>query len=143
QALAGKKLPVYGKGENIRDWLFVDDHARAITTVLERGRPGETYAVGGRNERKNIEVVKAICALLDELAPDPKIAKHESLIEFVTDRPGHDLRYAIDSSKIERELGWHPQETFESGLRRTVQWYLDNQNWCDHVQSGAYRGVRL
>jgi dTDP-glucose 4,6-dehydratase len=142
-ALAGKRLPVYGRGENVRDWLFVDDHARAILRVLEAGRPGETYAIGGRSERRNIDVVRQICGLLDELAPDARVPRHEALIEFVTDRPGHDLRYAIDSSRVERELGWERQETFETGLRRTVEWYLANQQWCEHVQSGAYRGERL
>jgi dTDP-glucose 4,6-dehydratase len=143
RGLSGRPLPVYGRGENVRDWLYVDDHADALIRVLERGEPGETYAVGGRNERKNIVVVRTICALLDELAPSRNVGRHDSLIELVTDRPGHDLRYAIDCSKIERELGWHPVETFESGLRKTVQWYLANQKWCERVQSGAYRGERL
>jgi dTDP-glucose 4,6-dehydratase len=142
RGLAGETLPVYAKGENVRDWLLVDDHVDALLQVLEKGRVGETYVIGGRSERRNIDVVHAICALLDELAPKKKL-KHESLIEFVTDRPGHDFRYAIDSSKIERELGWRPRETFESGLRKTVEWYLANQSWCERVQSGAYRGERL
>ena len=141
--LAGRRLPVYGRGENVRDWLFVDDHAAALIDVLDRGAPGETYTVGGRSERRNIDVVRAICALLDELCPDKQRGKHESLIDFVEDRPGHDLRYAIDSSKIERELGWRPAESFESGLRKTVEWYLANKSWCERVQSGAYRGERL
>jgi dTDP-glucose 4,6-dehydratase len=143
RGLRGERLPVYGRGENVRDWLYVDDHARALLRVLEAGVPGETYAIGGRSERRNIGVVRTICALLDELAPNARVPRHDALIEFVKDRPGHDLRYAIDSSKIERELGWTPAETFDSGLRRTVQWYLGNQTWCDRVQSGAYRGERL
>ena len=142
-ALAGKPLPVYGRGENVRDWLFVDDHAAALTIALERGQPGETYNVGGESERRNLDVVHAICDLVDELAPDPAIGARRSLIKFVTDRPGHDLRYAIDTSKARRELDWQPSETFESGLRKTVEWYLANQTWCDRVQSGAYRGERL
>jgi len=143
RGLAGKPLPVYGKGENVRDWLYVDDHARALLRVLEAGVPGETYAIGGRSERRNIDVVRAICALLDELAPLATVKDRTALIEFVKDRPGHDLRYAIDSAKVERELGWKQTETFESGLRKTVQWYLANQTWCERVQSGAYRGERL
>jgi dTDP-glucose 4,6-dehydratase len=138
-ALAGKPLPIYGKGDNIRDWLFVDDHARALRLVLEKGTPGETYNVGGHNEKTNIEVVKTICGLLDELATSSPHRPHESLITFVTDRPGHDRRYAIDASKIGRELGWTPIETFETGLRRTVEWYLANTGWCERVSSGAYR----
>jgi dTDP-glucose 4,6-dehydratase len=143
RGLSGRQLPVYGRGENVRDWLYVDDHADALIRALERGEPGETYAIGGRSERKNIDVVRTICALLDELAPNAKIGGHESLIEFVADRPGHDLRYAIDCSKVERELGWRARESFDSGLRKTVQWYLANQMWCERVQSGAYRGERL
>lgn len=142
-ALAGTPLPVYGRGENVRDWLFVDDHARALRLAFERGVPGETYNVGGRQERANIDVVRAICALVDELAPDAAIGPREGLIRFVTDRPGHDFRYAIDSAKIERELGWAPRETFESGLRATVEWYMAHQEWCARVQSGVYRGERL
>lgn len=126
-ALHGKPLPVYGNGQQVRDWLFVEDHARALLKVLEEGAVGETYNIGGHNERTNLEVVKAICALLDELVPTE--APHSDLIEFVTDRPGHDLRYAIDASKIERELGWVPDETFESGLRKTVEWYLAGKDW--------------
>jgi dTDP-glucose 4,6-dehydratase len=141
--LSGKPLPVYGRGENVRDWLYVEDHAAALALVFERGVPGETYNIGGNSERKNLDVVHTLCALLDELSPNPKIGKHESLIRFVTDRPGHDLRYAIDASKIERELGWEPSLTFEAGLRKTVEWYLANQRWCARVQSGAYRGERL
>ena len=143
RALQGRSLPVYGKGENIRDWLYVEDHADALLAVLERGRPGETYNISGRNEWKNLDVVRQVCALLDELAPDPEGSSRSRLITFVPDRPGHDLRYAIDPAKIEREIGWRPRETFESGLRRTVQWYLENQEWCARVQSGAYRGERL
>jgi dTDP-glucose 4,6-dehydratase len=141
--LEGKKLPVYGRGENVRDWLYVDDHAEALSAAFERGAVGETYCIGGRSERRNIDVVRSLCALLDELAPDPSIGARESLIEFVVDRPGHDLRYAIDGSKIGRELGWTPRETFESGLARTVQWYLENRDWWQRVRSGAYRGERL
>ena len=142
-AVAGKPLPVYGKGDNIRDWLFVDDHARALRLVLERGKPGETYNIGGHNERTNLDVVQGICRLLDELRPDSPHVPHEQLITFVADRPGHDQRYAIDAGKIERELGWTPAETFETGLRRTVAWYLDNSEWCRNVQSGGYRQERL
>jgi dTDP-glucose 4,6-dehydratase len=142
-ALTGKPLPVYGRGENIRDWLFVDDHARALIMAMEKGVPGETYNVGGGNERRNIDVVRAICDLVNELAPNPSVGDRHALITYVTDRPGHDLRYAIDASKIQRELGWQAQESFESGLRETVQWYLANQRWCERVQSGAYRGERL
>ena len=143
KGLAGEKLPVYGRGENVRDWLYVDDHARAILTVLERGRLGETYLVSGRSEMQNLDVVRRLCALLDELAPDPRIGPREGLISFVADRPGHDLRYAIDASKLEQELGWQPTESFESGLRKTVEWYLANGHWCERVQTGVYRGERL
>ncbi|MGO4704944.1 dTDP-glucose 4,6-dehydratase [Microvirga sp. 2MCAF38] len=142
-ALDGKPLPVYGQGDNVRDWLFVDDHARALILAAERGSPGETYAIGGHNERKNIDVVRGICALVDELAPSGAIGPREGLISFVTDRPGHDMRYAIDASKIERELGWRPTETFETGLRKTVEWYLENRDWWERVRSGVYRGERL
>jgi dTDP-glucose 4,6-dehydratase len=142
-ALEGKPLPVYGKGENVRDWLHVEDHAEALLTVLNRGQVGETYCVGGKNEMKNIEVVSLLCEILDELAPDEGIGPRESLIEFVRDRPGHDQRYAIDTSKIEGDLGWRPRETFESGLRATVRWYLDNRYWWERVRSGEYRGERL
>ncbi len=140
-ALAKRPLPVYGAGENVRDWLFVDDHARALRTVIERGLPGETYNVGGDNEWRNIDVVRRICALVDEL--DPHDVPQERLITFVTDRPGHDARYAIDATKITRELGWAPRETFDTGLLKTVEWYLDNQQWAARVQSGAYQGQRL
>ena len=142
-ARRGDALPVYGDGRQIRDWLYVKDHCRAIMRVLEVGTVGEVYNVGGHNERTNLEVVKTICSLLDELAPDSPHAPHESLITFVEDRPGHDRRYAIDASKIERELGWTPEETFESGLRKTVSWYLENREWCEGVLSGSYRGERL
>jgi dTDP-glucose 4,6-dehydratase len=142
-AKAGKPLPIYGKGDNIRDWLFVDDHARALRLVLEQGTPGETYNIGGHNERTNLSVVQEICRLLDEMVPDSPHVPHANLITFVADRPGHDARYAIDAGKIERALGWRPTETFETGLRRTVAWYLENQVWCDDVQSGGYRQERL
>jgi dTDP-glucose 4,6-dehydratase len=142
-AIEGRRLPVYGRGENVRDWLFVDDHAAALVAVLERGRVGETYAIGGQNERRNLDVVHAICDLVDELRPDESVGSRRSLISFVSDRPGHDLRYAIDSSKIGAELGWEPRETFESGLRRTVKWYLENEWWWSRVRSGRYRGERL
>ena len=141
--VAGEPLPVYGKGDNVRDWLYVDDHAEALYKVLTEGRPGETYNIGGHNEHTNLEVVHALCALLDELAPDTGHRPHASLITFVTDRPGHDKRYAIDATKLQRELGWTPRESFESGLSKTVAWYLANQGWCERVTSGAYRGERL
>ena len=142
-ATEGKPLPVYGRGDNIRDWLYVDDHVKALTVVVERGMVGETYNIGGNNEKTNLDVVKSVCLLLDELLPDSKFKPHESLIQFVEDRPGHDKRYAIDASKINRELNWQPSETFESGLRKTVQWYLQNREWCEHVQSGSYQRERL
>ena len=138
-ALAGKPLPIYGDGQQIRDWLYVKDHCNAIRRVLEAGRPGETYNIGGWNEKPNIEIVQTICALLDELRPRPDGKSYATQIQFVADRPGHDRRYAIDARKIEQELGWRPAETFESGIRKTVQWYLDNPEWVQHVQSGAYR----
>lgn len=143
KALNSEPLPVYGKGDNIRDWLYVDDHARALRLVLEKGRSGETYNIGGHNERTNLEVVQGICTLLDELVPDSSHAPHAKLITFVADRPGHDRRYAIDAGKIERDLGWRPRETFESGLRNTVQWYLSNRGWWQRVLDGSYRGERL
>ncbi len=143
RALRGESLPVYGKGENVRDWLHVEDHAEALTLVLRNGRPGETYNVGGDSERRNIDVVRGICRLLDELAPESPHRPHESLIRFVTDRPGHDARYAIDASKISSELGWRPRHDFDSGLRDTVRWFLDNRDWWERVMSGAYRGERL
>ncbi|MEN0104980.1 MAG: dTDP-glucose 4,6-dehydratase [Pseudomonas sp.] len=144
-ALEGKPLPVYGNGAQVRDWLFVEDHARALLTVVTTGKVGETYNIGGHNEQQNIDVVRSICALLEELAPQKPagVARYEQLITFVKDRPGHDLRYAIDASKIERELGWTPEETFATGLRKTVQWYLDNLDWCRHVQDGSYQRERL
>lgn len=137
-ALAGKPLPVYGDGLNVRDWLYVTDHCSAIRAVLARGRPGETYNIGGWNEKANVEIVRTVCALLDELRPDPA-GPHARLITFVKDRPGHDRRYAIDARKIERELGWRPAETFETGIRKTVRWYLEHADWVTRVQSGAYR----
>lgn len=138
-AMSGKPLPVYGDGSNVRDWLYVGDHCAAIRLVLEKGRPGETYNIGGRSEQRNIDVVRAICSLLDELHPDSPVTPHEKLITFVKDRPGHDQRYAIDCTKIEREVGWKPTENFGSGLRKTVQWYLGNQPWVHNVTSGEYR----
>jgi dTDP-glucose 4,6-dehydratase len=141
-ALEGAPLPVYGAGANVRDWLYVDDHVDALLTVLDRGRVGDTYCIGGHTERRNIEVVRAICAIMDELAPRVE-GSHAQSITFVPDRPGHDLRYAIDAGKIARELGWTPRHTFDSGLRATVRWYLENQDWWEHVRSGEYRGERL
>ena len=138
-ALAGKPLPIYGDGMQIRDWLFVQDHCRAIARVLDAGRPGETYNIGGWNEKPNIEVVRTLCALLDELQPRADGKSYAEQITYVKDRAGHDRRYAIDASKISTELGWRPQETFETGLRKTVQWYLDNQDWVSAVTSGHYR----
>ncbi|RYZ54665.1 MAG: dTDP-glucose 4,6-dehydratase [Sphingobacteriales bacterium] len=140
-ALEGKPLPVYGTGNQIRDWLFVEDHARALYTVVTQGAVGETYNIGGHNEKQNIEVVHAICELLEELAPHKPsgVAHYKTLIHFVKDRPGHDVRYAIDASKIKRELGWVPTETFETGLRKTVVWYLQNTDWVQHVKSGEYQ----
>lgn len=143
RALRGESLPVYGKGENVRDWLHVEDHAEALTLVLQKGRPGETYNVGGDSERRNIDVVRGICTLLDEMLPGSPNRPHERLIQFVTDRPGHDARYAIDATKIKAELGWQPRHDFDSGLRDTVRWFLDNRSWWERVTSGAYRGERL
>ncbi|MGD8234211.1 dTDP-glucose 4,6-dehydratase [Vibrio sp. TRT 1302] len=140
-ALEGKDLPIYGKGDQIRDWLFVEDHARALYRVVTEGKVGETYNIGGHNEKKNIEVVETICAILDALVP--KESAYSEQITYVQDRPGHDRRYAIDSSKMQRELGWTPEETFETGLRKTVQWYLDNLAWCKNVQDGSYQRERL
>nr|WP_290618113.1 MULTISPECIES: dTDP-glucose 4,6-dehydratase [unclassified Arsukibacterium] len=146
-ALAGKPLPVYGKGNQIRDWLYVEDHAQALYRVVTEGKVGETYNIGGHNEKQNLDVVKTICSILEELAPikntSLNIQNYESLITFVQDRPGHDLRYAIDASKIERELGWKPAETFETGLRKTVQWYLDNRAWWQAVLDSSYQLERL
>ena len=144
-ALEGKPLPVYGQGTQVRDWLFVEDHARALYKVATEGKVGETYNIGGHNEKQNIDVVHTLCDLLEELVPNkpPGIAQYRDLITHVQDRPGHDLRYAIDASKIQRELGWTPQETFETGIRKTVKWYLDNTEWCKRVQDGSYRRERL
>jgi dTDP-glucose 4,6-dehydratase len=141
KALQGAHIPVYGGGQNVRDWLYVDDHARALLTVLETGIPGETYNIGGHNEKKNIDVVHEICSILDELAP--KAEPYSNQITFVTDRPGHDFRYAIDAGKIERELGWKPAETFETGIRKTVQWYIDHIDWCEAVTKNNYDLGRL
>lgn len=141
-ALDGKPLPVYGNGQQVRDWLYVEDHARALLKVVSAGQVGETYNIGGHNEQTNLHVVESICALLDELSPRQS-GSYKEQISFVTDRPGHDLRYAIDASKIERELGWKPEETFASGLRKTVLWYLDNLDWCRRVQDGSYQRERL
>jgi dTDP-glucose 4,6-dehydratase len=141
--LEGVELPVYGNGDNVRDWLYVEDHARALVTVAIAGMVGETYCVGGQSERANLEVVRTICALLDELAPSPQIGCRENLITFVADRPGHDLRYAIDAALISNELGWKPRETFETSLRKTVEWYLSNRAWWQRIRSGLYRGERL
>lgn len=140
-ALEGKPLPIYGKGDQIRDWLFVEDHARALYKVVTKGKVGATYNIGGHNEKQNLEVVQAICSILDTLVP--KDAPYSEQITYVQDRPGHDRRYAIDSSKMQKELGWTPIETFETGLRKTVQWYLDNQRWCQNVQDGSYQRERL
>ena len=140
-ALDGKALPIYGKGDQIRDWLYVEDHAKALYKVVTEGKVGETYNIGGHNEKQNIDVVKAICTLLEELAPNKpqNVVRYEDLITYVTDRPGHDLRYAIDASKIQNDLGWVPEESFETGLRKTVEWYLNNQAWVQHIQSGEYQ----
>ncbi len=142
-ALKGEILPVYGDGNQVRDWLFVEDHCKAILKVLEKGKTGQVYNIGGHNEKSNLEVVHSICQILDEMVPDSPHLPHKNLIRFVTDRPGHDRRYAINASKIQNQLGWIPQESFETGLRKTVRWYLDNTEWTDRVMSGAYRGERL
>jgi len=142
-AQEGKSLPIYGKGNQIRDWLYVDDHARALRLVLEKGKLGETYNIGGHNEKTNLEVVKTICAILDKMMPKSQYKPHEQLIAFVEDRPGHDVRYAIDANKIAKELGWLPQKTFESGIEKTIKWYLNNTEWCQHVQDGSYQRERL
>jgi dTDP-glucose 4,6-dehydratase len=143
--LEGKPLPVYGKGNQIRDWLYVEDHARALVLVLLEGKPGETYNIGGHNERQNLEVVHTLCDLLEEMHPAKPagVKQYRDLITYVADRPGHDIRYAIDASKIQRELGWTPEETFETGMRKTVRWYLDNEAWWKRVRDGSYRGERL
>jgi dTDP-glucose 4,6-dehydratase len=138
-ARAGKPLPVYGDGQNVRDWLFVEDHCDALRRVLAQGKVGETYNIGGRSEKQNLEIVEAICAILDQSCPNDPAVPHRKLISFVKDRPGHDRRYAIDTRKIEREFGWKPRESFESGIRRTVQWYLQNEDWVKGVTSGSYR----
>lgn len=144
-AISGKKLPIYGKGNQIRDWLHVEDHARALVKVVLEGNDGETYNIGGHNEKTNLEVVKTLCHILDELVPihSGEIEKYEELITYVDDRPGHDIRYAIDASKIDKELGWTPDETFETGIRKTVEWYLSNKTWWERVQDGSYQGERL
>lgn len=142
-ALEGKPLPVYGQGAQVRDWLYVEDHARALYRVLTRGAVGETYNIGGHNEKRNIDVVHTLCDLLNGMVPRADGQDYRSLIQFVTDRPGHDMRYAIDAGKIQRELDWAPEETFETGLEKTVRWYLDNAAWCQHVQDGSYRRERL
>ena len=144
-ALEGKALPIYGKGDQIRDWLYVEDHARALYKVVTEASVGETYNIGGHNEQKNLDVVKAICNLLEELAPNKPdgVVRYEDLISYVQDRPGHDLRYAIDATKIKDDLGWVPAESFETGLRKTVEWYLNNQEWCRRVQDGSYQRERL
>ncbi|XOB91203.1 dTDP-glucose 4,6-dehydratase [Pseudomonadota bacterium 24LQ007] len=140
-ALEGKPLPVYGKGDQVRDWLYVEDHARALYIVVTEGQPGETYNIGGHNEKQNIEVVHTLCDILQQLRPQER--SYRDLITFVQDRPGHDMRYAIDASKIQKELDWAPEETFETGIRKTVQWYLDNLDWCQRVQDGSYQRERL
>ncbi len=142
-ALEGQPLPVYGKGENVRDWLHVEDHARALLLVLDKGRPGESYNIGGHNEKTNIDVVRAICDLVDELAPTKLSLRRSELIQFVTDRPGHDMRYAIDASKIKKELNWVPSETFESGLKKTVRWFLENKHWCEKIQADKNARARI
>ena len=144
-ALSGKELPIYGKGDQIRDWLYVEDHARALVKVSLKGTDGETYNIGGHNEKTNLEVVKTLCRILDELAPEHPdgIVRYEDLITYVEDRPGHDMRYAIDASKIDRELDWHPDEIFETGMRKTVQWYIKNKEWWSRVLDGSYQGQRL
>jgi dTDP-glucose 4,6-dehydratase len=142
-ALEGRPLPVYGRGDNVRDWLHVDDHVRALWLVVRNGRVGETYCIGGQSERTNLSVVESICSVLDSLEPDSPHRPHSKLVRFVTDRPGHDFRYAIDTTKIERELGWRPSQSFESGLERTVQWYRTHRRWCEHVLDGSYRLERM
>jgi dTDP-glucose 4,6-dehydratase len=144
-ALEGKDLPIYGNGKQIRDWLYVDDHARALLHVALTGEIGETYNIGGHNEMQNIDVVRTVCSILDELVPSKfdSVKRYNELIIYVGDRAGHDIRYAIDATKIENELGWTPDETFETGIRKTVEWYLNNKNWCEHVQDGSYMRERL
>jgi len=144
-ALEGKSLPVYGRGEQVRDWLYVEDHARALVLVMEQGRDGETYNIGADDEHRNVDLVRTLCRMLDErVDTHPEgVERFEDLIEFVADRPGHDQRYAIDSGKLQREFGWEPEESFESGLARTIDWYLHNRDWCDHVLDGSYQRQRL
>jgi dTDP-glucose 4,6-dehydratase len=144
-AISGKPLPVYGEGNQIRDWLYVEDHARALVRVLMDGTDGETYNIGGHNEKRNIEVVKSICTILEELRPEKPegVTRYEDLITHVADRPGHDLRYAIDATKIKNTIGWVPDESFQTGIRKTVEWYLNNQDWCQKVLDGTYQGERL
>ena len=139
--LEGKPLPIYGRGNQIRDWLYVEDHAKALVLCATQGKIGETYNIGGHNEKRNIEVVYALCDILDQIKPTDKSYREQ--IIYVNDRPGHDMRYAIDASKIEQELGWRPEETFESGLMKTVEWYLNNEKWCRHVMDGSYQRERL
>jgi dTDP-glucose 4,6-dehydratase len=138
-ARSGKPLPVYGDGQNVRDWLYVEDHCSAIRTVLSQGRLGDTYNIGGCNEKKNLEIVNTVCGLLDECRPNDPVVPHCNLVTFVKDRPGHDRRYAMDTRKIERELHWHPKETFETGIRKTINWYLQREDWVQDVTSGGYR----
>jgi dTDP-glucose 4,6-dehydratase len=142
-ACADKQLPVYGDGRNVRDWLYVEDHCQAVDAVIRLGEPGRTYNIGGNNEQTNISVVQLICDLVDELQPRPNSSSRRDLVTFVTDRPGHDLRYAIDANRIQQELGWQPASTFAQGLRRTVEWYLANQAWCEEVTRDRYQGDRL
>jgi dTDP-glucose 4,6-dehydratase len=142
-ALNARPLPIYGTGTNIRDWLYVDDHVRALFKVAVSGRIGEVYCIGARTERTNLQVAKAICALMDELAPNTAIGAHEKLVTFVADRPGHDLRYSIDATRVSTELDWRPLETFDTGLRKTVEWYLSNRGWWERIRSAVYRGERL
>ena len=138
-AMSGKPIPVYGDGQNVRDWVFVADHCDAVRTVLARGRIGETYNIGGGNEKRNLEIVHSVCSILDDLRPDDPVVPHRELITFIKDRPGHDRRYAIDAGKIEKDLGWKPRETFETGIRKTIEWYLANENWVQEVTTGNYR----
>jgi dTDP-glucose 4,6-dehydratase len=143
KALKGEPIPVYGEGKNVRDWLYVEDHVTALLTVLEKGVPGETYNIGTRNEQTNINLVKNICAIMDEMVKSPAVSDHSNLITFVKDRPGHDLRYAIDPHKIETGLGWKSSINFEEGLRKTIKWYIENQEWCNHILDGSYRLERI
>ncbi|NBR43272.1 MAG: dTDP-glucose 4,6-dehydratase [Verrucomicrobia bacterium] len=143
KCLRGEPIPVYGKGENIRDWLYVDDHARALLAAVEKGTPGRTYCIGGDNEQRNIDLVRQLCGLLDELRPRPDGKPHATAITYVTDRPGHDMRYAINAARVKQELGWSPQENFESGFRKTVRWYLDNPQWIQKILDGSYRLERI